>query len=186
MQRTKVRMVCVWAMLAALTLAALGQGPQPATQQYVGPEQEPLGWTNVTRVTVGWDAPSENEDGTPLKDLAGYRVYDGATSGFYTVVSGTIPAHTNAPAGPEDAGSNQYQLVFTNRQVRFIAVTALDTSGNESDYSEELMWTNRAPGKVLQFQIEHTEDLTVPDWDEVGFFRLRVLDDTWVQWDPQQ
>jgi hypothetical protein len=108
MQRTKVRMVCVWAMLAALTLAALGQGPQPATQQYVGPEQEPLGWTNVTRVTVGWDAPTENEDGTPLKDLAGYRVYDGANSGFYTVVSEVVPAHTNAPAGPEDVGDNQH------------------------------------------------------------------------------
>ena len=176
--------------LTALALAALGQGaapvpPQPETQQYVGPPLEPTGWTNVTRVTVGWDAPSENEDGTPLIDLAGYRVYDGATSGYYTVVSPLVPAHTNAPAGSEDVGDSRHTLIFTNQQVRFIAVTALDTAGNESDFSEELVWTNRTPGKVLQLRIEHTEDLTVPDWDEVGFFRLRMLDDQWVRWDAE-
>lgn len=35
-------------------------------------------------VTLSWAAPTENEDGTPLTDLAGYRIYWGTTPGTYT------------------------------------------------------------------------------------------------------
>ncbi len=34
-------------------------------------------------VTLNWTAPSENEDGTPLVDLAGYRIYWGQAPGNY-------------------------------------------------------------------------------------------------------
>lgn len=77
-------------------------------------------------VTVGWDAPTENTDGSPLTDLAGFRVYYGLTSGVYTVVSPLIV--------PE-----QYTTTNLNMETTYyFAVTALDTSGNESDFSEEL------------------------------------------------
>jgi hypothetical protein len=34
--------------------------------------------------TIAWQPPSENEDGTPLTDLAGYRIYYGTSSGNYS------------------------------------------------------------------------------------------------------
>ena len=34
-------------------------------------------------VTLSWTAPTENEDGSPLEDLAGYRIYWGTTPGEY-------------------------------------------------------------------------------------------------------
>ena len=38
----------------------------------------------TTSVTLSWDSPTTNEDGTPLTDLGGYRVYYGQYSGTYT------------------------------------------------------------------------------------------------------
>ena len=34
--------------------------------------------------TPSWDAPTTNADGTPLTDLAGYKVYYGPSSGNYS------------------------------------------------------------------------------------------------------
>ena len=34
--------------------------------------------------TIAWQPPMENEDGTPLTDLAGYRIYYGTSSGKYS------------------------------------------------------------------------------------------------------
>ncbi len=39
---------------------------------------------SLASVTVSWTAPTENEDGSPLTDLAGYKIYWGTTSGSYT------------------------------------------------------------------------------------------------------
>jgi hypothetical protein len=75
---------------------------------------------------VGWDAPVENEDGTPLTDLAGYRVYHGTASGVYSEVSPLVT-------------ETRYTVPnLLTEQAYYFAVTALDTSGNESDFSDEL------------------------------------------------
>ncbi|NIA18329.1 MAG: hypothetical protein GWO79_00385, partial [Actinobacteria bacterium] len=77
-------------------------------------------------ITLTWDPPTTNVDGTPLTDLEGYRVYYGTASGNYDTnidatnvvsyeVEGLIPGNTY-----------------------YFAVTAYDTSGNESDYSNEV------------------------------------------------
>ena len=84
-------------------------------------------------IELAWDAPTENADGSTLTDLAGYRVYRGATSGSYAQV--------------EEAGT---QTSFTltglqQGQVYFFATTAYDTSGNESAFSDELQWSMTAP-----------------------------------------
>ncbi len=34
--------------------------------------------------TLSWDPPTTNADGTPLTDLAGYRIYYGTSSGSYS------------------------------------------------------------------------------------------------------
>ncbi len=39
---------------------------------------------DTSSVMLSWDAPTTNEDGSPLTDLAGYKTYYGPYSGSYT------------------------------------------------------------------------------------------------------
>ena len=78
-------------------------------------------------VTLAWDTPTTNADGTPLTDLAGYKVYHGTSSGNYSQYI--------------DVGNVLNYMVsnLKNGVVYYFAVTAYDTSGNESDYSNEVI-----------------------------------------------
>jgi hypothetical protein len=77
-------------------------------------------------LNLSWVAPTTNADGTELTDLAGYKVYYGTSTGNY----GTTPT---------DAGNvTTYTLTgLTKGTTYYIAVTAYDTSDNESDKSTE-------------------------------------------------
>lgn len=83
------------------------------------------------RVTLNWQAPSQNDDGSRLVDLASYRIYYGLESGAYEhsidVSQASASSHSlNLPSGDY-----------------YFAMTAVDTSGNESRYSNEV--TRRIP-----------------------------------------
>ncbi len=82
-------------------------------------------------VTLSWVAPEFNEDGSPLTNLAGYRIYYGETSGTYTD-SVTILGKTSSTTviGNLPNGST----------IHFV-VTAFNLHGNESAYSNEIMTT---------------------------------------------
>lgn len=76
--------------------------------------------------TLSWTAPTTNADGTTLTDLAGYKVYYGTTSGNYSqsVDIGNLTA---------------YQVInLTDGATYYFAVTAYDTSANESSFSNEV------------------------------------------------
>ena len=80
---------------------------------------------------VCWHNPSENIDGTALTDLVAVRVYYGDTARMYTqtvdfaeTVPGAQVCHVVIPAEP---GSY------------FVAATAIDRDGNESQYSNEVI-----------------------------------------------
>ena len=81
--------------------------------------------------TLSWDAPTTNEDGTPLTDLEGYRLYGGDNSGGpYVMIEDvgdvlTFDVHNEAWEG----------------QTKYFVATAYDTSGNESVYSNEVVKT---------------------------------------------
>jgi hypothetical protein len=79
-------------------------------------------------VTLAWDPPTLNVDGTPLVDLAGYKVRYGTVSQSYTAVvdaggvthvtlTGLVPGVTN-----------------------FFVVTCYNALGLESQFSQELAW----------------------------------------------
>jgi len=72
-------------------------------------------------ISLAWDAPTTNSDGSDLTDLGGYYVYYGTASGVY--------------GSPVDAKNvTTYTLTgLTPGQTYYITVTAYDTSGNESD-----------------------------------------------------
>jgi hypothetical protein len=76
-------------------------------------------------VSLSWTAPTKNTDGTDLTDLGGFKVHYGPAVDNYTNVDAisnpTVTTHLveNLPVGT---------WVFV--------VTAFDTSGNESAYSD--------------------------------------------------
>jgi hypothetical protein len=78
-----------------------------------------------TSAKLTWDPPTTNVDGTPCTDLAGYKAYVGLAPRSYTqtidVGNATTYSITNLPEG-----------------TYYFAVTAYDTAGNESDYSNEV------------------------------------------------
>ena len=72
----------------------------------------------------------QNVDGTPLTDLAGYRIYYGTVSRTYSdMVEVTDPQTTSHTL---DLTSGDY----------YVAMTALDLEGNESAYSNEVLKTS--------------------------------------------
>ncbi len=77
-------------------------------------------------VQLSWYPPATNTDGSPLTDLAGYRVYYGTTSRDYNNYI--------------DVGNvTTYQISnLTDGQTYYFAATSYDTSGNESIYSNEI------------------------------------------------
>ena len=74
-------------------------------------------WTST--ITISWNANTE-------PDLAGYRIYSGTSSGSY----GT-PVQVGAAA-------TSGQVDITASATWFFAVTAFDTSNNESGFSTEV------------------------------------------------
>jgi hypothetical protein len=75
---------------------------------------------------ISWTPPTTNADGTPLTDLAGYKVYCGTSSRKYDRKKNT-------------GNVVKYDLKpWLTDGYWYCAVTAYDTSGNESVYSNEV------------------------------------------------
>jgi hypothetical protein len=74
--------------------------------------------------TLTWTAPTQNEDGTALTDLAGYKIYWGTTSGNYSN-SVTINDRDATSYVVDNLPSGTYEFV----------ATSFNTSGVESRYS---------------------------------------------------
>ena len=79
--------------------------------------------------TLSWDPPTINADGTPLTDLAGYKVHYGTSSRNYTAVI--------------DVGNViTYKVKGLKPGTYFFVVTAYyNTLRNESGYSNEVSKT---------------------------------------------
>jgi len=83
----------------------------------------------AAQVSLGWSAITTNTDGSPCTDLAGYKVYYGTASHQYSSY--------------RDAGNVlTYNLTgLSSGTTYYIAATSYDTSGVESDYSNEVVYT---------------------------------------------
>jgi hypothetical protein len=77
--------------------------------------------------TVNWSPPTENEDGSPLKDLAGYRIYYGTVSRQYS-----------EEIVLDSPGITSYVIENLAPGRYFLAMTSVNSSDMESRYTPEL------------------------------------------------
>jgi hypothetical protein len=81
-------------------------------------------------VTINWQPPTENTDGSSLTDLAGYNIHYGTASGKYT--------QTIAVSNP---GLATYVVSSLTPGTYYFAVAAVNSSGTESPLSSEVSAT---------------------------------------------
>jgi hypothetical protein len=74
--------------------------------------------------TLSWQPPTQRTDGTPLTDLAGYRILYGNSSGNY-------PNRVTV----DNPGLTSYVIENLAQGTWYFVMTAFDASGAESDYS---------------------------------------------------
>jgi hypothetical protein len=80
----------------------------------------------ATNVTLAWQAPTENTDGSTLTNLQGYKIHYGTKSGTYTQ---TVTL--------SNAGLTRYVVENLAPGTYFFAITAVTSAGAESDLSGE-------------------------------------------------
>ncbi len=113
-------------------------------------------------VTLTWTAPTQNEDGTPLTDLAGYNIYYGCSA------SGDYPQTLSVP------DPNATSVVVTglpNATECYFVATAYNVPGEESQYSGEATVTTQPaapnpptdlsvqPGNLTAYGLQQTPDV---------------------------
>ncbi len=81
-------------------------------------------------ITLSWDPPVSNNDGTPYTNLSGYKIYYGTSSGNYSqsIDVGNVVTHT----------LNN----LTDDVTYYFATTAYNTSNIETPYSNEIHCLN--------------------------------------------
>jgi hypothetical protein len=79
-------------------------------------------------ITLSWDAPTARVDGSPLTNLAGYKIYYGRMSGTY-----------DYEIEIETSGVSTYVVEDLVAGDWFFALAAYDSEGLESDRSNEVL-----------------------------------------------
>ena len=96
--------------------------PAPAPAPAPTPPPEPTPAPRDARAQLTWEKPTLREDGTPLTNLAGYRVY-------YGLVASALDLRVDVPGG-DLLGAVIDQLPTGTW---YFAVTAIDAAGLESE-----------------------------------------------------
>ena len=109
-----------------VTLTVSGGGSSDSTSISITVNDSIMSPANT--VVFTWEAPTTNEDGTELTDLAGYMLYCGPSSGAYTHVY--------------DIGKvNIFIVQDLEPGTYYCVVTAYDRNDNESENSDEITMT---------------------------------------------
>jgi Putative Ig domain len=76
--------------------------------------------------TLSWNPPTQNDDGSPLNNLAGYKLYYGVTRGVY-----------NNEVRIDNPGITTYVVENLSPQTYYFVATAFNANGVESQFSNE-------------------------------------------------
>lgn len=109
--------VGAWLVLAILVSGCNDPGPGPAASSNAA-------LASGKSVTLSWDAPTTNTDGTPLTNLAGYTIY-----------YGTNPGHLDQSVQISNVGVQTYVLDDLPSGTWYFAIMAVTASGGESSLS---------------------------------------------------
>ena len=110
--------------------------PAPVEPVTVQPEapQLTLSQGGTMIATLDWIAPSLNTDGTALIDLQGYVLYYGDAAGGPYIFQ-----------QPLDLGLASYTLPLPDYGEWHFAITAINSAGVESDFSNEVIHFDAPP-----------------------------------------
>jgi hypothetical protein len=117
-----VNLTCFVGVLAVIGLATT------ATHAAAGTSGKGQGGKNAT-MTLAWDSPGGNLDGSPLTDLVGYRVYYGTSPHTYTTVTNVGVGATVVLKGLQQG------------KTYYIAAAALNSAAAEGELSHEFTFT---------------------------------------------
>ena len=78
-------------------------------------------------ISLSWDAPTENSDGSPLIDLAGYVIHYGESPGSY-----------DREIRLDNPGLTRYMVEDLLPGTYYLAATSFNSAGVESFLSEEV------------------------------------------------
>jgi hypothetical protein len=110
--------------------AATGSGGLGSTSGLGATGSSGSGTASNTAVTINWQPPTENTDGTPLTNLAGYNIHYGTASGNYT--------QTISVSNP---GLATYVVDNLSPGTYYFAVAAVNSAGTESPLSAQVTAT---------------------------------------------
>ena len=82
-------------------------------------------------VTLNWQPPTQNADGSPLMDLSGYNIYVGTNSDTYDYMEIRL----------DNPGLTTYVVESLEPGTYYFAATAFNSSGVESSFSGEIVRT---------------------------------------------
>jgi hypothetical protein len=123
----------------------------------------------ASEIRLRWNPNSED-------DLAGYRLYESWFSGEYT--KGEFIEEI--PAGTETVSVFRY-----SRGMRYYALTAFDTSGNESGFSNEVnAYIDGKPGNVIVVKLTWKKKSWIKrmfKFDPIRKVKTKILEIPW--WD---
>jgi Fibronectin type III domain len=112
---------CVAACVAAIALSGC-RDPGPVTPPTMA---TPSASGSMGSATLSWEAPTANTNGSPLTDLAGYRIYYGSS-----------PKHLSHTVHIKTVGLQTYVIDDLEPGTWYFAVKSVAANGVESSLSD--------------------------------------------------
>lgn len=125
----KLTLSKIFMLLIIITMFAMPVMAQAASLCFPTPPNSTLAFT----------APATNMDGSPLTDLAGFKVYFGTSSATYGTPKDVAMDGATGPGTNGAVSLNTLSLL--DGKTYFFAMTAYDTQGYESPLSNEISCT---------------------------------------------
>ena len=139
------RLILLLVSIFLITIAGCGGSESPIGESPI--DGSPTGGSptggSPTGGSLTWNAPTLNVDGSPLTDLAGYKIYFGQLSGNYNDTDSPQDIACRASCACNPGVTCTYLVpgnLLGTGQWCFV-ITAYDTSLNESPYSSEMCAT---------------------------------------------